>query len=542
MKAFRRTAIGLVASLIAFVTLPQTSAWAALQVANTFNIRDHVGPNPVGTATGDRLVVGATLVRPSGPPTTAAATQGTTVQPLNFFPLTLFPDQYVASIPFDAAPTGQWTITATRDGETASALTNPIPEPRLIPLVENVEVLGIGLTPTIVWDLPDLTGMSVDRVRIRVVDAATGDQLSQFVVPNLCNGPGIETCTLPATSFTVPAGALQYGRSYVFRIMLDDLIVPGGIIQNRSNTFSSVYSLATVVAGPGFSLFSDRAVFEAELGTKVADDYQNPGYDPDGDPSTFNVLSNAAMSAVVGETEYTSTFYNDTNLVFHFPGSTDAIYCSGCNGSYQLSFTTTSVGDASGVFGVGLDVDRIIHSFVFTEHPYAFITFGDGTTASAALAQGFWGITAGKHIRSIHVGRADGSPSGLAYIEIDNLTLGSTPLIGVAIDIKPGSFPNSINLSSHGMVPVAILGTGAFDIRNVVVESVRLAGAPVARTARGRLVAALEDVNGDGIPDLLLHFDTGMLQLSPDATEAILEGKTQGGTSIRGVDSIRLVP
>src|SRR5207248_5386743 len=59
--------------------------------------------------------------------------------------------------------------------------------------------------------------------------------------------------------------------------------------------------------------------------------------------SLHDALPISAMSAVVGETEYTSTFYNDTNLVFHFPGSTDAIYCSGCNGSYQLSFTTTSV-------------------------------------------------------------------------------------------------------------------------------------------------------------------------------------------------------
>jgi len=31
------------------------------------------------------------------------------------------------------------------------------------------------------------------------------------------------------------------------------------------------------------------------------------------------------------------------------------------------------------------------------------------------------------------------------------------PFVTVAVDIKPGSFPNSINLKSNGVVPVAIL-------------------------------------------------------------------------------------
>ena len=33
----------------------------------------------------------------------------------------------------------------------------------------------------------------------------------------------------------------------------------------------------------------------------------------------------------------------------------------------------------------------------------------------------------------------------------------------VAIDIKPGSYPNSINLKSNGKVPVAILSSPTFD-------------------------------------------------------------------------------
>ena len=40
-------------------------------------------------------------------------------------------------------------------------------------------------------------------------------------------------------------------------------------------------------------------------------------------------------------------------------------------------------------------------------------------------------------------------------------------VVPVDIDIKPGSFPNSINTKSMGKVPVAILGTEDFDVMTV---------------------------------------------------------------------------
>ena len=49
----------------------------------------------------------------------------------------------------------------------------------------------------------------------------------------------------------------------------------------------------------------------------------------------------------------------------------------------------------------------------------------------------------------------------------------------IAIDIKPGSFPNSINLGSNGVVPVAILSTDTFDASTVDPFTVTLAGAAV---------------------------------------------------------------
>ncbi|MBI4663229.1 MAG: IPT/TIG domain-containing protein [Verrucomicrobia bacterium] len=114
--------------------------------------------------------------------------------------------------------------------------------------------------------------------------------------------------------------------------------------------------------------------------------------------------------------------------------------------------------------------------------------------------------------------------------------------IPVTIDIKPGSFPNSINLGSGGTVPVALFSTGTFDARTVDPLRVTLAGAPVALRGKGTPMASFQDVNGDGLLDLVVHVSTQALQLTWTDEVAELRGKTFAGQAVRGTDSIRVVP
>ena len=46
--------------------------------------------------------------------------------------------------------------------------------------------------------------------------------------------------------------------------------------------------------------------------------------------------------------------------------------------------------------------------------------------------------------------------------------------INVAVDIKPGSCPNPLNIKSKGVLPVAILGTEDFDVKDIKVNSIRI--------------------------------------------------------------------
>jgi len=107
--------------------------------------------------------------------------------------------------------------------------------------------------------------------------------------------------------------------------------------------------------------------------------------------------------------------------------------------------------------------------------------------------------------------------------------------VQVEIDIKPGSDPNSINLKSKGVVPVAVLTTDGFDASTVDPDTVEFAGATPVRWT-------MADVDGDGDMDLLFHFKTQDLNLTQDSTEATLTGTTYGGDPIEATDTVNIVP
>jgi hypothetical protein len=108
--------------------------------------------------------------------------------------------------------------------------------------------------------------------------------------------------------------------------------------------------------------------------------------------------------------------------------------------------------------------------------------------------------------------------------------------IKVMIDIKPGSNPNSINLKSRGVVPVAVLTTDEFDAGTLVPDTVKFAGASPVR-------GTLCDVDEDGDMDMLFHFKIrNLVELHEDSTEAKLTGDTTDGNEIEAIDEVRIVP
>jgi hypothetical protein len=104
----------------------------------------------------------------------------------------------------------------------------------------------------------------------------------------------------------------------------------------------------------------------------------------------------------------------------------------------------------------------------------------------------------------------------------------------VAIDIKP----SSINPKSRGVTPVAILTSSTFNAATVDSSTVRFGK---TGTEASPVKVALEDVNGDGLIDMVLHFNTQQSGIVCGTTSASLKGKTLSGQAIKGSDSVNTV-
>ncbi len=120
------------------------------------------------------------------------------------------------------------------------------------------------------------------------------------------------------------------------------------------------------------------------------------------------------------------------------------------------------------------------------------------------------------------------------------------PEIPVAIDLKPGSAENVINIGSAGVIPVAILSSETFDATNVNEDTIFLAGASVkiAGTSGDKFSCQEKDVNNDGLDDLVCQIETAefMIEAGDDMVELTAETFDNPPIKIKGTDSIRIVP
>lgn len=112
----------------------------------------------------------------------------------------------------------------------------------------------------------------------------------------------------------------------------------------------------------------------------------------------------------------------------------------------------------------------------------------------------------------------------------------------VTIDIKPGSEPNCFNVNGHGVIPVAVLSSESFDAARIDVTTLSFGGLDVRiRGNRGPL-CSLEDINLDGLNDLVCQFQDNPEYWDVGEDEATLTGALLDGTEIEGTDSICIVP
>ena len=229
----------------------------------------------------------------------------------------------------------------------------------------------------------------------------------------------------------------------------------------------------------------------------------------------------------------------------------DTCQFTGCEGGTVLgtnssfSGTLASMGAMAVVNGVPFDFVRLTGSLNFVSQP--IVLPNAGSTYTVTLPFTFAGQITGHAPAPIFTATLTGQ--GLAtfyFLEVSRDPLHPRFMldfieyrfepIPILIDIKPATFPNTINPNSKGKIPVAILTTDFFDATDVDPTTV-LFGATGIEVAP--VHSAAEDVDGDGDIDMVFHFVTPDTGITCGNTSASLTGAMFSGHRIKGSDSIK---
>jgi hypothetical protein len=110
----------------------------------------------------------------------------------------------------------------------------------------------------------------------------------------------------------------------------------------------------------------------------------------------------------------------------------------------------------------------------------------------------------------------------------------------IAIDILPGVYPNAINLRSNTKIPVAILSTPDFNAPTSVAPStLRFGRAGNEPSFAGGV--RIQDVNDDGLPDLVCLFNLQIAGFRVGDTQGILTVVTPAAL-FEAADSVAVLP
>jgi hypothetical protein len=159
-----------------------------------------------------------------------------------------------------------------------------------------------------------------------------------------------------------------------------------------------------------------------------------------------------------------------------------------------------------------------------------------GPTETHALRPGSPAIDAGSLDCPPTDQRGEARPVGACDIGAFELGAEEVPVLGVEIDLKPGSDPNCVNPDATGLVAVITLGNADLDVRDIDEATLSFEG---ATQAQGCDLGDQMGKLADGFEDLTCHFERQEVNWpAPDSDcgDVLLAGELRDGTPIEGVD------
>ncbi len=115
----------------------------------------------------------------------------------------------------------------------------------------------------------------------------------------------------------------------------------------------------------------------------------------------------------------------------------------------------------------------------------------------------------------------------------DRKGAGFADVTSLLVDVMPGSDTNPVRTTQKGVIPTAVLSSSDFDATALRGAALRLGQAAPDRPG------AVEDVNGDGRADLVLHFPAQQTGLKPGDRQVCLTGPVSSGRSFSTCEPVR---
>jgi len=391
------------------------------------------------------------------------------------------------------------------------------------------------------WDQAHALLLQPDGKIVVAGEAAIGGAATDFALARY-NADGSLDTSFGAAGKVTTRFAGGFDRANTIVLQADGKIVAAGSATSRAT-------------GPDFALvrYNADGSLDATFGIdgRVVTDFSaGGGIFANSDGASSAALQSDGKIVVAGASTHEPTFIDFVLARYNPDGSLDASFADG--GKAELSFFGNSSIDS--ISGVANQPDgKIVVAGITTTATRDFalarynadgrldLTFGVNGKVATDLGNAdnnAFAMALQPDGRIVIAGQAQPNSSSSNFALARYL---NPEVITVAIDIKPGTTQNTINLGSGGNVPVAILSSDQFDATAVDPQSVRLAGASIALKGKGTPAAFTDDVNGDGRLDLVVHIETEALQLSDSDTQAVLTADTFDGRAIAGTDSVRIV-
>jgi 6-phosphogluconolactonase len=255
----------------------------------------------------------------------------------------------------------------------------------------------------------------------------------------------------------------------------------------------------------------------------------------------FNIATDGALATVTGSPFVAPIGVGESNVVLLSPDG-KILYASNQSANTITAFSVGPTGNLSVLPDSPFSMNSI-------ENPSAMTTNEDGKLLFVGSYRDILSFGAAVSVFSVGsngtLNEVGGSPFPTGQ-ENALLSISAYPpkscVQRLGIEIKPPALPPvPLNPLAEGKIPVAILSTLSFNAVTEIDPNSLTFGHTGNESSLVDCNSEGEDVNGDGLVDLVCHFNTEQTAFVFGDITAVLKGKTVTGRQIQGSERIRTV-